>query len=161
MPVLDLLVQCVLVALLAGWLVVGAWENIRAPEVNRALVRDVFSMTTMAAEAPEVYEQVKANRMTSRPLQDTLFRLVVLFETAVAAGLVAGTILLALAVVGLAPAGLATGVAVLATLGFTLIWGLFLVGGNWFHYWVTHKQTQHTHYFMTFWGILTLIVLLP
>ena len=161
MLVLELIIQCVLVGLLAGWLVIGAYENIRAPDVNRDLVRDVFSMASIAEQAPDVYEQVKANRMTSHALQDTLFRLVVIFETVVAAGLVVSTLLLALAAIGVMPADIATIVAGLSVLGFTLIWGLFLVGGNWFHYWVTHKPTQHTHYFMTFWGILTLIVLLP
>ena len=156
MELLTLVSQTVLVGLLAGWLVIGAYENIRAPEVNLALVRDVFSMDAIAQEMPAVYEQVKRNRVTSERLQTGLFGLIVAFETCVAAGLVLGTAMLALAAGGVVDAQTARLFAGWAVLGFILIWGLFLVGGNWFHYWVAHKSTQHTHYFMTFWGILTL-----
>ncbi|WP_375571707.1 DUF2165 family protein [Ahrensia marina] len=156
MELLTLVSQTVLVGLLGGWLVIGAYENIRAPEVNLALVRDVFSMDAIAEEMPGVYEMVKRNRVTSEALQNGLFRLIVAFETLVAAGLVLGTVMLGLAIFGAVDAAYAQLFAGWAVLGFILIWGLFLVGGNWFHYWVSHKATQHTHYFMTFWGILTL-----
>jgi hypothetical protein len=59
MELLTLVAQTVLVGLLAGWLVIGAYENIRAPEVNLALVREVFSMEAIAREMPGVYELVK------------------------------------------------------------------------------------------------------
>lgn len=160
MDLLLLVAQTVLVGLLAGWLVIGAYENIRVPEVNLALVREVFSMEAIAREMPGVYEMVKANRVTSRGLQSGLFRLIVAFETLVALGLTLGTGLLALAVFGVVDAAYAQLFAGWAVLGFILIWGLFLVGGNWFHYWVAHKQTQHTHYFMTIWGMITLGFLL-
>ena len=156
MELLELVTQMVLVGLLAGWLVIGAYENLRAPEVNLSLVRDVFSMQSMAEEMPDVYEQVKHNRITSARIQSGLFKLVVAFETLVALGLTLGTGMLALAVFGAVDVGTAQLFAGWSVLGFILIWGLFLVGGNWFHYWVAHKGTQHTHYFMTFWGILTL-----
>lgn len=156
MELLELVTQTLLVGLLAGWLVIGAYENICAPEVNLALVRDVFSMRLIAEEMPDVYEMVKRNRVTSEGLQTGLFKLVVAFETLVALGLTLGTGMLALAVFGAIDPGYARLFAGWSVLGFILIWGLFLVGGNWFHYWVAHKSTQHTHYFMTFWGILTL-----
>lgn len=160
MELLTLVAQTVLVGLLAGWLVIGAYENIRAPEVNLELVRDVFSMRMIEAEAPAVYEMVKQNRVTSRGLQAGLFRLIVTFETLVAAGLALGTVMLALSVFGAVGVAYAQLFAGWAVLGFILIWGLFLVGGNWFHYWVAHKGSQHTHYFMTIWGIVTLAILL-
>lgn len=160
MELLELVAQCVLVALLAGWLVIGAYENIRAPEVNLALVRDVFSMEAIAQEMPGVYDMVKRNRVVSDQLHKTLFLLIVGFETLVAVGLLLGTGLLGLAVLGVVNAGYAQVFAGWAVLGFIMIWGLFLVGGNWFHYWVSHKQTQHTHYFMTIWGMITLGFLL-
>jgi hypothetical protein len=81
--------------------VIGAYENIRAPEVNLALVRDVFSMDAIAQEMPGVYELVKRNRVTSQALQNGLFRLIVAFETLVAAGLVLGTLMLGLAIFGI------------------------------------------------------------
>lgn len=156
MELLELASQTVLVGLLAGWLVIGAYENIRAPDVNRSLVSDVFSMQRMEAEMPDVYEQVKCNRVLSRGVQKALFALIVSFETLVALGLVIGTGLLALALFGITSADYARLFAGWAVLGFILIWGLFLVGGNWFHYWVSHKDTQTTHYLMTIWGIITL-----
>lgn len=160
MDLLLLVAQTVLVGLLAGWLVIGAYENIRVPEVNLALVREVFSMEAIAREMPGVYEMVKENRVTSHGLQTGLFRLIVAFETLVATGLVLGTAMLALAVFGVVDPAYARIFAGWAVLGFIMIWGLFLVGGNWFHYWVAHKQTQHTHYFMTIWGMITLGFLL-
>jgi hypothetical protein len=160
MELLTLAAQTVLVGLLAGWLIIGAYENIRAPQVNLDLVRDVFSMRLMEEEWPAVYDLVKRNRMTSEGLQTGLFRLIVAFETLVAAGLALSTLMLVLSVFGLVGAAYAQLFAGWAVLGFILIWGLFLVGGNWFHYWVTHKGTQHTHYFMTIWGIVTLAILL-
>lgn len=156
MELLELASQTVLVGLLAGWLVIGAYENIRAPDVNRLLVSDVFSMQRMEAEMPDVYEQVKRNRVLSRGVQKGLFALVVSFETLVALGLVIGTGLLALALFGITSVDYARLFAGWAVLGFILIWGMFLVGGNWFHYWVSHKDTQTTHYLMTIWGIITL-----
>lgn len=156
MELLELASQTVLVGLLAGWLVIGAYENIRSPDVNRFLVTDVFSMQSMETDMPDVYEQVKRNRVTSKGLHRTLFALIVAFEILVAWGLVAGTALLALALFGITSSDFARLFAGWAVLGFILIWGLFLVGGNWFHYWVTHKDTQTTHYLMTIWGIITL-----
>jgi hypothetical protein len=156
MELLELASQTVLVGLLAGWLVIGAYENIRAPDVNRFLVSDVFSMHSMEAEMPEVYSQVSRNRMASTRLHRGLFALIVGFEVFVALGLVIGTGLLALSLLGITDAHFARLFAGWAVLGFILIWGLFLVGGNWFHYWVTHKDTQVTHYLMTIWGIITL-----
>ena len=160
MDLLTLVAQTVLVGLLAGWLVIGAYENIRAPAVNLDLVRDVFSMDLMRKDFPAIYDLVKDNRVTSQGLQTGLFRLIVAFETLVAAALTLGTLMLALSVVGAVSVAYAQVFAGWAVLGFILIWGLFLVGGNWFHYWVTYKGTQHTHYFMTIWGIVTLAILL-
>ncbi|MFK7792685.1 MAG: DUF2165 family protein [Devosiaceae bacterium] len=160
MELLTLVAQTVLVGLLAGWLVIGAYENIRAPEVNLALVRDVFSMTMIEDEAPAVYALVKRNQITSHGFQKGVFTLIVTFETLVALGLTLGTGMLALSIFGAIEANYAQLFAGWAVLGFIAIWGLFLVGGNWFHYWVAHKGSQHTHYFMTLWGMVTLGFLL-
>ncbi|MEM1286989.1 MAG: DUF2165 family protein [Pseudomonadota bacterium] len=160
METVEVAVQVVLVSLLAGWLVVGAYENIRAPEVNLDLMRDVFSMRSLSEEAPELYELLKRNRITAPNIQELLFRIVVVFETIVATILVIAAFMLGLALFGLLNLEIARILGVFGALGFTMIWGAFLVGGNWFHYWIAHKSTQHTHYFMTIWGIVTLAVLL-
>ncbi|MEM6381421.1 MAG: DUF2165 family protein [Pseudomonadota bacterium] len=160
MLVLELAAQCILVGLLAGWLLIGAYENIRAPEVNYALVQDVFSMTSMSQTYPEIYEQVKGNAITSPAIHKLIFRSVVIVESVVALALAAATCLLILGLLGAASVSFATLFAGWATLGFIIIWGSFLVGGNWFHYWVSHQSSQQTHYLMTVWGITTLILLL-
>ncbi len=160
MELLILVAQTSMVGLLAGWLITGAYENIRAPAVNRDLVRDVCSMRSIETEEPEIYQLVKRNRLKSSQLPGALFSIIVVFETIVAVALAIATILMAFAVVGAVSTAYAQLFAGWATLGFVLIWGSFLVGGNWFHYWVTHQGSQHTHYFMTIWGIVTFLVVI-
>lgn len=160
METVELAVQIVLVGLLAGWLVVGAYENIRAPQINLELMRDVFSMKTLSEEEPDLFEHVKRNRIAAPRVQELLFRSVVIFESIVATLLTLATLMLVLAMFGAVDGDVARLMGILGALGFTMIWGAFLVGGNWFHYWIAHKSTQHTHYFMTIWGIVTLSVLL-
>lgn len=159
METLELVGLTVLVGLLAGWLVLGAVENIRFPEVNRALVRDVLSMTRVAQDQPEIYDLTKGNRITSDAVHRTLFAIIVVVECIAAAILVWGAAALALAALGLADPTFARLVAGTGTILFTMIWGGFLVGGQWVHYWAAWKDSQFTHYFMTIWGAVTFIAL--
>lgn len=159
METLILLGQALLVGLLGGWLAIGAVENVRAPSVNRDLVAAVLSMTRVRDERPEIYEAVKGNRIESPAVHRALYVGIVAVEFVVAAVLLAGTALLLLAAFGLAAAETARIVAVSGTLGFTAIWGAFLVGGQWVHYWAAWKDSQFTHYFMTIWGAVTFVAL--
>lgn len=159
METLELVGQTLLVALLAGWLLLGVVENIRFPEVNRSLVRAVLNMERIREEQPEIYELCKGNRITSDAVHRTLFAAIVVAECIAVAVLLWGTAALALAVVGAADPGFARLVAGWGTVLFTAIWGAFLVGGQWVHYWAAWKDTQSTHYFMTLWGIATFIAL--
>jgi predicted small integral membrane protein len=151
--------QAVLVALLAGWLVLGAIENIRKPEVNFALVRDILSMRRVAEFSPEIYAEVGGNRIDDPRIHRLLFRVIVGIECVVAVALCIGAGMLALAAFGAGDAGTARVVAIAAVAGFTAIWGGFLVGGQWFHYWAGAEGAQMTHYMMTIWGVATFVAL--
>ncbi|MEM6440818.1 MAG: DUF2165 family protein [Pseudomonadota bacterium] len=159
METLELVGLTGLVGLLAGWLTLGALENIRFPEVNRALVRDVLSMTRVSQEQPQIYELTKGNRIASDAVHRILFAIIVAVECLAAGLLIWGTAALALAAAGLADPVSARIVAGSGTILFTLIWGAFLVGGQWVHYWAAWKDSQFTHYFMTIWGAVTFIAL--
>lgn len=159
METLTILGQALLVGLLAGWLVIGAVENIRAPSANRDLVAAVLSMRRVAEEKPAIYAVTKGNRIENPAIHSAVFAAIVVVEVIVAAVLTLGAALLLLAALGLAGAATARAVAVAGTLGFTAIWGAFLVGGQWVHYWAAWKDTQFTHYFMTLWGAVTFIAL--
>lgn len=159
METLTLIGQAVLVALLAGWLVLGAAENIRAPAVNLDLVADVLSMRRVRDERPEIYALTKGNRIENPAVHRALFAVIVAVEAAAALTLSVGAGALALAAFGLAGAEAARLIALAGTIAFTAIWGAFLVGGQWVHYWAAWKETQATHYFMTLWGVATFVAL--
>lgn len=63
-----------------------------------------------------------------------------------------------LAAGGAASAGLATGAALVSTAFFTLIWGGFIIGGNYFAYWYCHQWAQSNHFIFMYWGFFVLIV---
>ncbi len=156
--VVLLLVQVLLVALQAAWLSLGAYSNLRWPRTNKDYVVDVVTME-LTKESPEIYEDHKHRAWSSPRLVDFLFRAVSLSEALVAGLLWAAAVFLLLAALGQVAAEFARGFALLAVLAFTAIWGSFLVGGQWFHYWVSEESPQSTHFFMLLWGIATLIVL--
>ncbi|MEO0679407.1 MAG: DUF2165 family protein, partial [Pseudomonadota bacterium] len=110
-------------------------------------------------EQPAIYEMCKGNRITSDAVHRGLFAVIVAAECVAVAVLLWGTAALALAVFGAADPAYARLVAGWGTVMFTAIWGAFLVGGQWVHYWAAWKDTQSTHYFMTLWGVVTFIAL--
>lgn len=151
--------QLLLTSLITGWLVIGTFENIRKPDLNRDLVIMVLSMQGMKDEMPEIYETLKGNALNDPSWQRRIYALIVLAETAVSALLLLACLWLALALTGLASPETARILAIWGSLGFTGIWGAFLVGGQWFHYWCAHKDAQQTHYLMTIWGAVTFVAL--
>lgn len=159
METVVLLGQALLVGLLAGWLGIGVYENIRAPEVNGRLVSAVLSMRRVRDERPEIYAVTKANRIESPAIHAAIYRAVIAVELVATALLILGALLLLAAALGLAGAEGARITAALGTIAFTAIWGAFLVGGQWVHYWAAWKDTQFTHYFMTLWGAVTFVAL--
>ncbi|WP_306120672.1 MULTISPECIES: DUF2165 family protein [unclassified Roseitalea] len=159
MATIELLAQTIAVGLLAGWLVLGVLENLRAPDVNRDVIASILSLDQLRRDQPQIYQAVRRNRIAHERAPHLLFRLIVAAEFTVAALLVAGTVSLVLALAGTASVETARAVAALGALGFTAIWGCFLVGGQWFHYWASHEGAQLTHFVMTIWGLVTLLLL--
>ncbi|MEO1548886.1 MAG: DUF2165 family protein [Pseudomonadota bacterium] len=159
MEVVIVLGQAVFTGLLAGWLAIGVYENIREPRVNRELVEAVLNMEAVRAENQQVYELTKGNRITSPAFHTLAFKAIVLAELVATALLVLGTLMLLGAVIGVVATEMARSVAALGTVAFTAIWGGMLVGGQWVHYWVGTLNVQFTHYFMTIWGVVTFLAL--
>lgn len=159
METLTLLGQAVLVAILAAWIGIGVIENIRFPPVNGDLVAMVMRMDRVREERPEIYEKVKSNRVENPRLHALAYRAIVAFELLSALLLSLGAVLLVLAAIGLAGPVFARGLSAAGALAFTLVWGGFLVGGQWFHYWAGWKDSQFTHFFLAVWGALTFQIL--
>jgi predicted small integral membrane protein len=149
--------QAVLVALQAAWLSLGTYDNIRYPRINRDVVAKVLGLDALA-DTPEIYAMLAHRRVTSQRAVRALFALVVVAEVAVSAALWLAALALALAAAGLVGGDLAGTLAIGAVTGFTAIWAGFLIGGQWFCYW-HGDYGQATHFFMTLWGIATLLAL--
>jgi hypothetical protein len=149
--------QAVLVALQAAWLSLGAYDNIRYPQINRGVIAKVLGLDALA-DTPQVYAKVAHRRITDRVVIQRLFAFVVAVEVAVSLALWLAASVLALDAVGLVDGRLAGAFAILAVTAFTAIWAGFLIGGQWFYYWYG-DHGQATHFFMTLWGIATLLVL--
>lgn len=154
-----LLAQAALVLLLGLWLLLGWIENLRHPRANRDLVAEILSMRRVKQHYPEIHAEVGGNRIESRTLHRMLFGLIVLAEIAISLGLLAGAALLAMAAFGAYDREPALTVAVLSVVGFTLLWGGLLVGGQWLHIWAGAEGLQQTFFFLTLWGVGTLAVL--
>lgn len=152
------LVQAAMVAFQALWLSIAAYSNIRYPRTNRDYVERVLTME-LAQENPAIYEDHHHRRMTSPKVMARLFALVSSVEALVALALWAAVVLLLLSLLGVTTPISARAVALLAVAGFTSIWAAFLVGGQWFHYWVSELSPQSTHFAMVLWGLATLLLL--
>jgi len=157
---LVLWVEALLVAAPGAWLALGAFENIRTPKANRDMVAEVLAVTRMKAELPDYYPLVSTHRVESPAIHRVVFACIVVVETLSAIAMLVGALALAGAALGLWPPGAPRAIAVIGTLGFTMVWSGFLVGGQWVHYWATHQDAQHTHFFLALWGVLTLGLLL-
>jgi predicted small integral membrane protein len=157
---LILWVEALLVAAPGAWLAIGAYENVRTPRANGDMVAEVLAMTRMKAEMPEYYALVADHRIESPGIHRFIFAAIVLAESVSAIVMLVGALALAGAAAGLWDAAGPRVIAVLGTLGFTMVWSAFLVGGQWVHYWATHQDAQHTHFLLAIWGVITLSLLL-
>lgn len=185
MEALVLFGQALLTAITGAWIGIGVIENIRFPRVNGDLVAMVMRMDRVREERPEIYADVKTNRIDAPAVHAWAYRAIVAVELTAAALLVLGALMLlaagfaALGGGGMTPprsaslfpggpgaAALAplTGegarmVAAAGALVFSAVWGGFLVGGQWFHYWAGWKDSQFTHFFLLVWGALLFMLL--
>lgn len=160
METMTLWADALLVAALAAWIGVGVRENIRAPGLNTAMVADVLAMQTMQKDFPAQFELVKRDRIDDKRFHRVVFAAIVLAEMLVTVLLGFGALDLAGAALGLFDPAPARVFALAGTLAFTLIWVGFLVGGQWFHYWLAHTSAQQTHFFLAIWGVATALALM-
>jgi predicted small integral membrane protein len=160
MDIMTLWVDALLVAALGAWIGIGALENIREPRLNADMVSDVLAMGKMRREYPDAFKLVGGNRVEAPGFHRLVFAAIVIGESVATLLLVAGAVGLVGAALGLCDAGAGRLVAVGGTLAFTMVWSAFLVGGQWFHYWIAEQEAQHTHFLLAIWGVATLVILM-
>jgi predicted small integral membrane protein len=154
------LVEAALVASLGTWMAVAVADNWRHPRLNEEAVAMVLRLELMAEQYPEEYRMVAHRRIDSPGVTRMLFRSIRLAETVAALALYGAAALLLLAALGLVAPAPATAAAVLSTAFFILIWGGFVIGGNYFAYWFCHQWAQSNHFMLMFWGFFVLVVLI-
>ena len=160
MDTMSLWIDALLVTALGGWIGLGALENIREPRLNADMVADVLAMGKMRREYPDAFALVGGNRVEDPNFHRLVFAAIVIGESLATLLLIVGALGLAGAAIGLCEAGAARLFAVGGTLAFTMVWSGFLVGGQWFHYWLAEQDAQHTHFLLAIWGVVTLVVLM-
>ena len=147
-----LIAEALMTGLVGLWMVTGAFDNWRFPDLNRAAVATVLRMDRMAEQYPEEFAQVAHRRLTDDRAIRFLFRMVVLWETIAALLLCLGALLLAFAgLVGTDPDPART-IALAGAMAFTATWAGFLIGGNYFCYYYCHFEGQFTHFLLVIWG---------
>ncbi|MEM7526539.1 MAG: DUF2165 family protein [Pseudomonadota bacterium] len=151
--------QTLFVWLIALWILLGALENIRNPKVNRDSVAEVMSMSRMAEVYPDNHAVFRGNRLEDGRLHRLAFQFIVWVEVIVSGLLLLGALALTGACLGLVGVESARALAAWGTIGFVLVWGMFLVGGQWFHYWSGYEGAQATHFMAAIWGLATFAIL--
>jgi len=151
--------QALSLAFMAGWLTIGAMENLLHPFLNETYTAEVMDMARMREDYPEAYRFVAYRRVTSPGLRRALFRCIVVWEFAATFALWIGVGGLGLAAAGSLAPDVAVAIALVATMMFIATWCGFLIAGNWFCYWFGHEGGQNTHFQMTLWGMLNAVFL--
>jgi hypothetical protein len=154
------LVEAALVAGLGLWMAVAVADNWRHPRMNEEAVAMVVRFDLMAQDYPEDFALVAHRRIEDPAMIRRLFHAIRLAETAAAVALFLSALLLVLAAGGAVPGVLATGAAIVSAAVFTLIWGGFIIGGNYFAYWYCHQWAQSNHFMLMYWGFFVLLVLM-
>ena len=156
-----IMTQSIVVLFPALWLSIGVYSNIRHPDNNRDYVIRVMGMSMAVSPLYDGIYQSHFNRRIQNPsIFKTVFVLLVGYEFIVCCGLWLGTASLLLAFVGKVSVETARAISIYSALGFTSIWCAFLIAGEWFVYWASDESPQKTHFFMTLWGLVTLLVLM-
>ena len=159
MDALFLLLDAALVGALGLWMVVAVADNWLNPVLNRDAVKMVVTFELMALEYPEHYQQVAHRKITRETTISLLFQSMRAAETVAAAVLICGAGALALAALGAVSAEIATMLALIGTVFFSLVWAGFIIGGNYFAYWYCHQWGQMNHFSLLFWGLLVALYL--
>jgi len=154
-----LIAQSMMVLALGLWLSLGLYDNLRHSHVNGDFVREVLTLARLKDEFPELYAVYAARAVHDERALRWLFRLILGAEAVAVVLLWAGFLSLFLALVGALAPGTAQEIATLGALAFTLVWSGFLIGGNYWCYWMCHEGAQNTHFQMTLWGLGVMILL--
>ncbi|MCY4303538.1 MAG: DUF2165 family protein [Aestuariivita sp.] len=154
-----LISQTIFLALMAAWLTIGVYDNIRYPKNNENYTSQVLSMELLQSDFPEVYNRVSHRAIVNRTIQKLAFLLVIIIESFTSITLWVGFICLIMALNHAIAFEVAHTIALVGATAFTTIWAGFLVMGNYFCYWYVYEGIQNTHYQMTLWGIANVIFL--
>jgi len=157
---LILLAQCFAVTAMAGWMLTGLWDNIAHPRINADLVDEVLTLARLRTDYPDAYERLKHRAINAPGLRRAIFGAAVTLEACAALGLLAGSLLLLLAMFGAIAPELARSVALIGTVLFSSVWAGFVIMGNYFCYWCGHEGAQNTHFQLLLCGLGTLILLI-
>ncbi|MEM6940644.1 MAG: DUF2165 family protein [Pseudomonadota bacterium] len=160
MDAILLLVDAVMVAALAVWMVVAVADNWRHPKLNEEAVAMVVRFDLMAEQYPDDFSALAHRRIADPRIIGLLFRAMRLAETIAACLLTLAAGLLLGAALGVLDASIAQAVALLSVAFFVLIWAGFVIGGNYFAYWYCHQWAQSNHFMVMYWGFFVLVVLL-
>ena len=155
-----LLVQTLVTASIKGWLFLGVMDNYLTPSLSGGFARSVLTFERLKEMYPDVFTRVQYREIKSPALLKTIFAVIVVSETLVCLVLFVGVYMMSRALLGLEDPEAAWVVALLAVLGFTLIWSAFLVFGNWFLLWMCHEWVQSNHFQLLLWGIVTMLLLI-
>ena len=152
-----LVIQIVLTALPAAWMLLGVLDNIRYPDINRNDVSRVLRLDSLE-DWPEVHARVRHRRITDPRATRFIFGLIVVAECVASVLLCAGALALSAQLLGLWHDGVPLLLARSGALAFTCVWGGMLIGGQRFYYWYGDFG-QQTHLLALIWGICTLLAL--
>lgn len=150
-----LLAEAGALALPAAWLGVAAHDNLRHAWMNAGEFAKVLRMHPVR-EMPRINRAFRHRRVTGRRTVRLLYRTLVAAQLVTVLLLWAAALALLLAALGLAAPDAARGLAALALLAFTAIWGAFLIGGEWFWYRIGMVTAQWKHFYLLLWGLATL-----
>ena len=154
-----LIAQAATILFLALWITIGVRDNIIHPDVNRALTTEVLQLTRMKDEYPEIYA-LHANRAVEDPRWlNGLFSAIVIAEVLAAVFCWLGFAAMILAVLNVLTVEMARALALLGALTFSSVWVAFLIGGNYWCYWMCHDSSQKTHFQLAQIGILAMVFL--
>ena len=154
-----IIAQTGMVLMLAVWLSVAVYDNIRTPAVNGTLVSEVLTMQRLQDEYPDLYALHQGRVVTDERVHRFMFRLIVTAEVLTAIALWAGAVTMALAFWGAVQIETARGIAMLGALAFSGVWSGFLIFGNYWCYWMCHDGAQSTHFKLVLWGLGVLLLL--
>lgn len=154
-----LMAEAVMTGLIGLWMLSGAFDNWRFPDLNRATVSRVMRLELMEEQYPEDFARVAHRRVNNPVVINIAFRLLTLWETFAAVLLCTGAALLGLAAITGTPTELGQDIALIGALAFTMNWAGFLIGGNYFCYYYCHFEGQFTHFMLLIWGAVVCAML--